>query len=119
MSLDLTGEVEDCGPWCIFATLGQKEFAVKLAMGPIQYNDVRADSRFAPNQWEMFCNDISNWLGASLESALRCHLTIIGILSIKMKHSWDIILPFAFQAEGVLSLPASVSLSVRLSVCKL
>ena len=32
----------------------------------------RADSRFAPSQWEtaLFCNDISHWLGASLESAL-------------------------------------------------
>ena len=32
----------------------------------------RADSRFAPSQWEtaLLCNDVSNWLGASLESAL-------------------------------------------------
>ena len=32
----------------------------------------RADSRFAPNQWEtaLLCNDVSNWLGASLESVL-------------------------------------------------
>ena len=32
----------------------------------------RADSRFAPSQWEtvLFCNDVSHWLGASLESAL-------------------------------------------------
>ena len=32
----------------------------------------RADSRFAPSQWEMalLCNDVSHWLGASLESAL-------------------------------------------------
>ena len=31
----------------------------------------RADSRFAPSQWEtaLLCNDISHWLGASLESA--------------------------------------------------
>ena len=30
----------------------------------------RADSRFAPSQWEMalLCNDISYWLGTSLES---------------------------------------------------
>ena len=33
---------------------------------------VRADSRFAPSQWEMalLCNDVSHWLGANLESAL-------------------------------------------------
>ena len=32
----------------------------------------RADSRFAPSQWEtaLFCNDISHWLGSSGESAL-------------------------------------------------
>ena len=33
----------------------------------------RADSRFAPSQWEtaLHSNDVSHWLGASLESALR------------------------------------------------
>ena len=32
----------------------------------------RADSRFVPSQWEMalLCNDVSHWLGASLELAL-------------------------------------------------
>ena len=32
----------------------------------------RADSRFVPSQWEMalVCNNVSHWLGASLESAL-------------------------------------------------
>ena len=32
----------------------------------------RADSRFAPSQWKtvLLCNDISHWLGASLELAL-------------------------------------------------
>ena len=32
----------------------------------------RDDSRFAPSQWEtaLLCNDISHWLGASLESAM-------------------------------------------------
>ena len=30
----------------------------------------RADSKFAPSQWEtaLLCNDVSHWLGASLES---------------------------------------------------
>ena len=33
----------------------------------------RADSRFVPSQWEtaLLCNDVSHWLGANLESALR------------------------------------------------
>ena len=32
----------------------------------------RADSRFAPSQWEtaLLCNDVSHWLGANLESVL-------------------------------------------------
>ena len=32
----------------------------------------RADSGFVPSQWEtlLLCNDVSHWLGASLESAL-------------------------------------------------
>ena len=39
----------------------------------------RADSRFVPNQWEtgLLCNDVSHWLGASLESALvACGISI-------------------------------------------
>ena len=37
----------------------------------------RADSRFAPSQWEtvLLRNDVSHWLGANLESALN-HITI-------------------------------------------
>ena len=35
-------------------------------------NSLKADSRFAPSQWEtaLLCNDVSHWLGANLESAL-------------------------------------------------
>ena len=35
-------------------------------------DNCRDDSRFAPSQWEtaLLCNDVSLWLGASLESAL-------------------------------------------------
>ena len=38
----------------------------------------RADSRFAPSQWEtaLLCNDISHWLGANLESALLFHPSV-------------------------------------------
>ena len=33
----------------------------------------RTDSMFAPSQWEtaLLCNDVSHWLSANLESALR------------------------------------------------
>ena len=39
----------------------------------IRINYARADFRFALNQWEtaLLCNDVSHWLGASLESALH------------------------------------------------
>ena len=32
--------------------------------------EIRADSRFVPSQWEtaLLCNDVSHWLGTSLES---------------------------------------------------
>ena len=47
---------------------------------------LRADSRFAPSQWEMalFCNDVSHWLGVNLESALRlCRYNgIIGLYAL-------------------------------------
>ena len=38
---------------------------------------IRANSRFAPSQWEtaLFCNDVSHWLGAKLESALIIDIT--------------------------------------------
>ena len=37
---------------------------------------IRADSRFAPSQWDtvLLCNDVSYWLGASLEPALYMHI---------------------------------------------
>ena len=40
--------------------------------GTSGWHYTRADSRFAPSQWEtaLLCNDVSHWLGASLESAL-------------------------------------------------
>ena len=37
-----------------------------------KHNCIKADSRFAPSQWEtaLLCNNVSHFLGASLESAL-------------------------------------------------
>ena len=44
-----------------------------LGPWPEDTNMPRAHSRFAPCQWEtaLLCNDVSHWLGASLESALH------------------------------------------------
>ena len=40
----------------------------------------RADSRFAPSQWEtaLLSNDVSNWLGTNLESALCIFAPVTG-----------------------------------------
>ena len=57
----------------------------------IPYN-IRADSRFAPSQREMLllCNDVSHWLGTSLESALQ-HVLKIQIQTVvysTYKYTW-------------------------------
>ena len=52
---------------------------------------LRADSRFACSQWEtaLLCNDVSHWLGASLESALV--LLLICISTILMMRLYNIV----------------------------
>ena len=39
----------------------------------MEFVKIRADSRFAPSQWEtvLLYNDVSHWLGTNLESALK------------------------------------------------
>ena len=39
---------------------------------PVSKHSIRADSRFAPSQWEtvLLCNDVSRWLGVNLELTL-------------------------------------------------
>ena len=47
------------------------------------HHSFRADSRFAPSQWEMalLCNDVSHWVGANLEPALLFQLKqVIGFV---------------------------------------
>ena len=48
----------------------------------------RTDPRFAPSQWEtvLLCNDVSHWLGASLESILN--LCVMSRLQPVNKHTW-------------------------------
>ena len=56
-----------------------------LLYGAFYYLNQRADSRFAPSQWEMalLCNDVSHWLGTNLESAqdhvIMCTPTVFHI----------------------------------------
>ena len=54
---------------------------------------VRADSRFAPSQWEMvlLCKDVSHWLGTNLESALLCAWQQVRLwMSSQFSLAWDI-----------------------------
>ena len=55
---------------CFFASILIQSSAIIPRSNITLY--CRADSRFALIQWEMalLCNDVSHWLGASLESAL-------------------------------------------------
>ena len=50
--------------------LHRMQYHPRIRSREMQY---RADSRVAPIQWEtaLLCNDVSHWLGASLESALN------------------------------------------------
>ena len=49
------------------------------------------DSRLAPSQWEtaLLCNDVSHWLGANLESALRISISSPVIVREEFHESWD------------------------------
>ena len=80
-------------------------FTVKINTGIIYH---RADSTFPPSQWEtaLLCNDVSHWVGASLESALYnvCHWTASNywITSLVLDHSTPVL-----RFESVNSEPCS------------
>ena len=59
----------ECWPFCCGLNVISSQSGV-LSKPPEDM--IRPDSRFAPSQWEtaLLCNDVSHWLGASLESAL-------------------------------------------------
>ena len=50
-----------------------------LSDGGMESIHARDGSRFVPSQWEkaLLCNDVSHWLGASLESALRAKQIVL------------------------------------------
>ena len=82
----------------------------------------RADSGFAPSQWEMvsLCNNISHWLDASLESALKLilqYLQVSGMyLSIdchsELKFNWKFAV-ISFNLENKIATEA-LRMSYRL-----
>ena len=73
-------------------------------------NIFRADSRFAPSQWEMalLCNDIFYWLCASLESALIFYTnlmklfmnTVICFMIVSGAFSFNILVMTINQSVG-------------------
>ena len=68
--------------------------------------ECRADSRFAPSQWEavLHCNGVSHWLGTSLESALECQVT----MSHSAWHPWS-----DFRRHSNTKICISVTVCVR------
>ena len=71
-------------------------------MCSLYYNICRADSRFAPSQWEMalLCNDVSHWLGTSLESALHMHTVLLCFILLFLH--WHILNPL-FHIKTILA----------------
>ena len=65
----------------------------------------RADSRFAPSQWEtvLLCNHVSHWLGASLESALSVSLSACTFLMDAWKCSFLVPGARLLQSPNLLS----------------
>ena len=68
------------GPdWIIQIQIREKKMLTRFQSwaykGLVKWLPPRADSRFAPSQWQtaLLCNDVSHWLGANLGSALSYH----------------------------------------------
>ena len=58
-------------PFCLGLNVLIVRASAGRLMNKFECHILRADSRFAPSQWEtaLLCNNASHWLGASLESA--------------------------------------------------
>ena len=85
----------------IIAILLHEKMVFILRKGPGDHlcgSSPRVDSRFVPSQWEMalHCNDVSHWLGASLESALISCVTLVKSLQLLWRlgtHWWNLRVP--------------------------
>ena len=73
--------------WLLLSLVGLA--SLYMDWGYLQWQR-RADSRFAPSQWEtpLLCNDVSHWLVASLESALQGFLAKVQC-AIDSCDQWD------------------------------
>ena len=73
MAFLLDGSPAKCALFTVCRELFSCLPSVWRLRAPSPKDKCRADSRFAPCQWEtaLLCNDVSHWLGASLRSALQ------------------------------------------------
>ena len=82
----------------------------------------RDDSRFAPSQWEtpLLCNNVSHWLGASLESGLILWLCWYAITNphanpcVLYLQPWDLASGHNLQLEPVIT-----ATSIQSSPCNM
>ena len=82
----------------------------------------RADSRFAPSQWEtaLLCNDVSYWPGASLESALLDQFLLKHWGLNKMANILQMIILNAFSWKKAVCVLLAISLKfVLLTISQL
>ena len=81
--------IGELGLWSI---TGVQQCQVQLSAIRWQQSpkESRADSRFVSSQWEtaLLCNDVSHWLGASLELALRKQLLNSSKKAYVMEMDW-------------------------------
>ena len=69
----------------------------------LRYGPGRADSRFVPSQWEtvLLCDNVSHWLGASLESTLPGWGLLSQFLSFHYFHgSWAAVTPVKYDCDS-------------------
>ena len=61
----------------IKSCIADKTMFLWAFMQGMEVKNIKAGPRFVPSQWEtaLLCNDISHWLGASLEWTLNINPT--------------------------------------------
>ena len=77
----------------------------------------RADSRFAPSQWEsaLLCNDVSHWLGASIELPLKYIRSQAATCTYNYNiHRVSIIYSCKIQGRKNMAIPFVLSIILRI-----
>ena len=81
----------------------------------------RDDSRFAPSQWEtpLLCNNVSHWLGASLESGLILWLCWYAITNLHANPCVLYLQPWDLASGHNLQLEPVITATLPLATCLL